>query len=197
MPKIAVIDGYHTLAEMLAAPLQARGHDVRIYSPPLDSHELRRFDPNVMVFGLDRRQIAQDRPITHPDEEVTGFKELLELSTYPPLNLIPFVIIGDSIKEDYMPPGIDYDLFLAFPDEVETYVQRIEEVLDTVRTRRHVSSYHCPTCGSRLTYRGRTDTELFCPKDHTVVVIAGGRCVMRTARGKPTLCSVESLRADK
>lgn len=197
MSKIAIIDGYRTLAEMLAAPLQARGHDTHVFTPPLDSHQLRRFAPDLMVFGLDRRQMAQDRPVEHPVEEITGFAELLELSTYPPLNLVPFIIVGDSIKEDYVPAGIDYDLFIAFPDEVETYVAKIEEVLRTVRTRRHVSSYHCPTCGSRLTYKGRTQSELFCPKCHTVVVLTDGRCVMRTATGKPTMCSVDLLRAEK
>lgn len=194
MSRIAIIDGYRTLAQMLEAPLQSRGHHTQVFTPPLDAHELRRFAPDLMIFGLDRRQTAQDRPIQDPEEDITGFSQLLALSQYGPINMIPFLIVGDSIREDYLPEGIDYDLFLAFPDEVESYVERVEEVLHSVRTRRHISAYHCPTCGSRLTYKGRSSNELLCPKCHTLVVLHDGRCVMRTATGKPVMCSVDLLK---
>jgi hypothetical protein len=98
---------------------------------------------------------------------------------YPAINVIPIILISTGLEESDIPTTVNYDSFLIIPEDAPLYFPKVKELIETVKTRRMISEFVCPNCGSRLTYIVKPAKNLFCPRCHTgVVVIDHDRCLI-------------------
>lgn len=198
MAKICVIDDFEEYAEMLAAPLRQVGHEVLTAVAEqeygVDFERVIRFGPRVITIGLYRNQMAFNRPIQDISKDVLGYVPLTEMEKYPAINAIPILLIGNALEEGDIPTKLPYDAFLVFPRDIKRLIRTIDE-LSKLKTRRRISRYVCPKCGSRLTFAASsTDRDLFCPRCHTVVAIIDSEtCIARDDAGNDLPCSPAKL----
>ena len=200
MHKIVLIDDYVENSEAGASILRRAGYDVLALATefgPLDFDQLIAFDPKVLVLALYKRRIAFGRPVRDPHDDVLGFSILQQMEAYPAINVLPIILTGSCLNEDDLPTSVNYDLFLALPDDVKLLVPKAEELATKVKTRRRISELLCPLCRSRLTYLTRPDS-LFCPRCAAAVsVIDDEHCHAINGKGDTIPCTVEMLRAPR
>ena len=195
MAKLAFIDDHIGYAKLLASPFMVAGHEVQLQTAPVDFEKLMRFRADLIVFGLTRKRITFNRAIQDIHEDVLGYKAIIESEQYPAVNVIPIVLVGVAIEESDIPTSINYDAYLILPDDIDHFVPLVEELASNVKTRRRISDYVCPTCGSRLTYTMKPIRDLFCPRCHTAVTLIddeNGVCTTRGGQQHP--CRIEDLR---
>jgi hypothetical protein len=171
MARVVAIKDFHEYAIMIGALCEAAGHEVYTTSPPIDFEQVVNFRPDVLVVGLFRRRAAFNRPIADPDADIIGLTSCREIEQYPAIKLKPILLLGNGIEELEVPSWVHYDVFLFFPDDMGLFVARLEELATLVKTRRQLSEYLCPSCGSRLTHTMSGPKNLFCPRCHTAVSI--------------------------
>lgn len=194
MAKLAFIDDHQAFADLLATPLREAGHEVHVQTAPVDFERLMQFGPQVIVFGLSRKRTAFNRAVESAQQDVLGYKAIMESEQYPAVNVIPLLLVGVAIEESDIPTAITYDGFLLLPDELDLYVPLVEELATKVKTRRRISGYICPVCGSRLTFTREPVENLFCPKCHTsVALIDDENCTYMHASGRNFQCRIEDL----
>ena len=179
MKKIAVLNDAIEVADMLAAPLRGQGYEVMTALSSVDFEAVLNFGPGLIVLGVHRRAAAFDRPIRSLDADVFGVKPLMDMEHYPAISVIPILLVSTGIKERDLPTSVNYDAFLNLPEDAALYFPKVAELLETVKTRRMISAYVCPNCGSRMTYTTEPARDLFCPRCHTAVaVIDEERCLI-------------------
>jgi len=179
---------------MLAGPLVEAGHETFVETIPVDFERIVRFGPQVIVLGIRRQDRARGRAIEDPERDILGYRAMLEVENYPAFSTIPILILGSGLDEHEIPTRIRYDLFLSLPRDSDLYVPRVEELSRRVKTRRRISGYICPNCGSRLTYSLTPAKDFFCPRCHTVVaLIEGEGALVRYPNEKQELLPVERL----
>ena len=204
MTKVCVIDDYEAYAQLVAAPLRQAGHEVETQvtekEGEIDFEQVIGFSPNVITVGLYRNPIAFNRPIQDLSRDVLGYVPLTAMEKYPAINAIPILLIGNAIEEQDIPTTVGYDAFLVFPRDIKRLLKTVDE-LATMKVRRRISRYVCPTCGSRLTYSASgpgQDQDLFCPRDHTVVAIIDDEtCIAKNEAGLDVPCLVAQLQPPK
>jgi CheY-like chemotaxis protein len=179
MPKIVVLDDVLEVADILAAPLRREGYDVLTDLTSVDFERVLNFKPELIILGIHRRIGAFDRPIASMEEDVYGFKPLVDMEHYPAISVIPIILLSTGLNEQDIPTSINYDSFLTIPEDAPLYFPKVKELIETVKTRRKISEYICPNCGSRLTYTMKSARDLFCPRCHTTVVLVDDEhCLM-------------------
>lgn len=194
MAKVMIIDDLQETIDLLAPPLIGQGHEVLTDVSPIDFERVMAFGPNVITLDLYRRQEAFDRPIQSVEADVIGFAPLVEMENYPAISVIPIILLGNCLQEKDVPTSVNYDLFLSFPRDVKLYFPKVIELAETVKGRRKISGYVCPTCGSRMTYSRARETDLFCPRCHTAVAIIDEEsCLARNSEGEAIACSMQML----
>ena len=169
---------------MAAAPLRSAGHEVLIATIPIDWEQVIDFGPQVVIIALYRKEHAQNGPIQNFETDVLGVKALLEAEEYPAVQVLPILLVGQGVQEGDVPTSLHYDLFLSFPRDVKLYVPKVEELATTVKTRRKLSGYICPCCGSRLVFLTLPAKDLFCPRCHTTVVLTNQRHILYSPRSE-------------
>lgn len=195
MAKVAILDDLQETVDILAPPLVSQGHEVLTDIIPIDFERLMAFKPDLITLDLYRHERAFERPIQNIEADVVGFKSLVAMEQYPAVNLIPIILIGHCLQEKDIPTSVNYDLFLSFPRDIQQYFTKVEEIASTVKTRRRISEYICPVCGSRLTFTQNRTTDLFCPRCHTAVAIINQEsCIARGNDGRKIPCSLDILR---
>ncbi len=171
MARVVIVDAFQTMAQMLASGLRADGHVVLTEVIPIDFERILHFAPQVIVVSLYRMNKAFDRPVVSAERDVLGYIPLISMDQYPALQAcVPIILLGTGLHERDIPAGVDYDLFLSLPKDIELFRPRVEELAEGAKGRRKISPYACPHCGSRLTYTSSPD-DLFCPRCHTAVAI--------------------------
>lgn len=171
MRKIAVLNDVAEVAEILAAPLKGQSYEVMTAITSVDFERVINFGPELIVLGVHRRIAAFDRPIQNLEADVYGFKPLVDMEHYPAISIIPIILISTGLKESDLPTSLNYDSFLVIPEDTPLYYPKVIELMETVKTRRKLSAYVCPNCGSRMTYTVKPVRDLFCPRCHTAVVV--------------------------
>lgn len=170
MARVAIIDSFQTIAQMLASVLGEAGHEVLTELIPVDFERLLHFAPQVIVVSLYRMNKAFDRPIECAELDILGYVPLVSKDRYPALSYVPTALLGTGLHERDIPEGADYDVFLSLPKDIDIVKVKVDELARKAMGRRKISRYVCPHCGSRLTYLTRPD-DLFCPRCHAVVAI--------------------------
>lgn len=194
MAKVMIIDDLQETIDLLAPPLTGQGHEVLTDVSPIDFERVMAFRPDVITLDLYRRKEAFDRPIRTVEEDVIGFAPLVEMEHYPAISVIPIILLGNCLQEKDVPTSVNYDLFLSFPSDVKLYFPKVIELAETVKSRRKISGYVCPTCGSRLTSRSTREADLFCPRCHTAVaIIDDTTCLARNRAGESIACTMQML----
>ena len=171
MRKIAVLNDIPEFARILAAPLREQGFEMMIEVASIDFERLLRFGPNLIILCLNRRLKTFNRPLKSIEEDVIGFKPLVEMEHYPAINIIPIMLVTTGLNEQDLPTTVNYDAFLTLPEDASLYYSLAAELVETVKSRRKISAFVCPHCGSRLTFTVAPARNLFCPRCHTGVVI--------------------------
>jgi len=196
MARVAIIDAFQTMAKMLASVLREAGHEVLTELIPVDFERILHFDPQVIVVSLYRMNKAFDRPIDRAERDILGFIPLISMDQYPALNFcVPIALLGTGLHERDIPAGVDYDVFLSLPKDIDLFRAKVEELASKAKGRRRISRYACPHCGSRLTYTSSPD-DLFCPRCQTVVTILDDTNCLYTRPDVPERsipCKVEQL----
>lgn len=194
MAKVYILDDLQETIDILAPPLRDAGHDVMTDISPIDFERIMRFRPDVITLNLYRKLEAFDRPIQSIESDVLGFIPLMEMERYPAISVIPIILLGNCLQEKDVPTSINYDLFLSFPRDVTLYLPKVVEIAATVKSRRKISTYVCPRCGSRLTFTLNREDDLFCPRCHTAVaIVTSDTCIARTTEGTPFPCDMAAL----
>ena len=195
MAKVMILDDLQETIDLLAPPLREQGHEVLTDVSPIDFERVMRFRPDVITLDLYRKIEAFDRPIRNVEEDVIGFTPLVEMEHYPAIGIIPIILLGNCLQEKDVPTSVNYDLFLSFPRDVKLYFPKVIEIATMVKTRRRISDYVCPCCGSRLTFTSSRLDDLFCPRCHTAVaIIYPDACIARAPDGSKVPCDMASLR---
>jgi hypothetical protein len=199
MRRVAVLDDVVEVADILAAPLRGEGYEAMTELTSVDFERVINFKPELIILGVHRRVCAFDRPIRNLEDDVYGFKPLVDMEHYPAISVIPIILISTGIKESDLPTTLNYDVFLIIPEDTPLYFPKVKELIDTVKTRRMISEYVCPNCGSRLTYTAKPAKNLFCPRCHTgVVVIDQEHCLISEPESHQTRpASMDLIRAHK
>lgn len=194
MAKIAILDDYEALAKLTSGPLAVAGYDVRIWTSPVDFDEVMDFGPNLIDINLYRNEDAFDRPIRNLEEDILGFKPLVELEKYPAAQITPILLVGIGICERDVPTSLRYDLFLTFPKDIDLFLPGVLDLTARKKGRRRVSGKVCPKCNSRLTFT-TDNTSLFCPRCHTAVVLINEEDCLYQSPGddKSTPCKTDQL----
>jgi hypothetical protein len=194
MPRIAVINQQRVLAEMFAGPLVQAGHEVLTLGVPIDFEALLRFEPALIVIGLDRSQKAANRPIESPDDMV-GYAAIAEMETYPAIAVVPILLVANAVTARDVSTRLPYDAFLAFPEDGPRYLPTVASLIGKPKTRRKISPYGCPHCGGRLTYIRRPLRDLFCPRCHTAVTLFDDKQCRMSIRslGRCEPCTIAQL----
>jgi hypothetical protein len=188
MARVAAIKDFYEYALMIGALCKAAGHEVHTTSPPIDFEQVVGFHPDVLVVGLFRRRTAFNRPIGNPDEDIIGLASCREIEQYPAIKVKPILLLGNGIEELEVPSWVHYDVFLFFPDDMGLFLARLDELATVVKTRRKLSRYLCPSCGSRLTYTQPVEKNLFCPRCHTAVSLLSDTDCLYLPRGSQVSC---------
>lgn len=179
MPRVAVLNDILEVANILAAPLRGEGYEVMTDLTAIDFERVLSFKPQLIILGVHRKIGAFNRPIRSLEDDVLGFKPLVDMERYPAISVIPIILISTGLLERDIPTTVNYDSFLIIPEDATLYFPKVKELIETVKTRRKISEYVCPNCGSRLTYTTRPAMNFFCPRCHTgVVVIDDQRCLI-------------------
>lgn len=186
MHKIVVLNDVLEVADILAAPLRREGYDVLTDLTSVDFERVLNFKPELIILGVHRRICAFDRPIASLEEDVYGFKPLVDMEHYPAISVIPIILLSTGLKEQDIPTSVNYDSFLTIPEDAPLYFPKVKELIETVKTRRKISAYICPNCGSRLTYTIKPARDLFCPRCHTGVVLVDDEHCLITEPGSLT-----------
>ncbi len=195
MAKVMILDDLQETIDLLAPPLHAQGHEVLTDVSPIDFERIMRFKPDVITLNLYRKFEAFDRPIRTIEEDVDGYAPLIEMEGYPAIGVIPIILLGNCLQEKDIPTSINYDLFLSFPRDVSLYFPKVIEIATTVKSRRRISEFVCPHCGSRLTFTPHRQDDLFCPRCHTAVAIVDHEtCIARSSEGNSLPCDMSALR---
>lgn len=195
MAKVAIFDDLQEMIAILAPPLVGQGHEVFTDVSPIDFERVLEFGPEVITLDLYRDPQAFDRPISNIETDVQGFKPLVEMEKYPAINVIPIILIGNCLQEKDVPTSVNYDIFLSFPQDIKLYFPKVVELATMVKTRRRISEFVCPKCGSRLTFTKTPAVDLFCPRCHSsVAIIPGNGCIARDADGKSIPCTMDLLK---
>ncbi len=198
MARVVIVDDLQETIDILAPPLVSQGHEVLTDISPIDFERVMAFKPDVLTLDLYRRLEAFDRPIQNIEADVIGFKPLVEMEQYPAISVIPIILIGNCLQEKDIPTSVNYDLFLSLPGDVKLYFPKVVEIATTVKTRRQISDYVCPHCGSRLTFTGKRRTDFFCPRCHTAVALIDDEsCIAHTSDGRKLPCTLDMLRPPK
>lgn len=194
MAKVFILDDLQETIDILAPPLREQGHEVMTDVSPIDFERIMRFRPEVITLNLYRKLEAFDRPIQSVEADVLGFTPLVEMEHYPAISVIPIILLGNCLQEKDVPTSINYDLFLSFPRDATLYLPKVVEIASTVKSRRKISEYVCPRCGSRLTFTLNRENDLFCPRCHTAVaIIPPDTCIARTTEGQTIPCDMAAL----
>ncbi len=194
MAKVACVKDYLEYARMIAALVREEGHEALAMAPPVDFDRLLDFGPQVLVIGLFRQRCAFNRPIQDLPKDVLGLVTLRELEAYPAIRTLPLIVLGNGIEEHEVPTTMNYDLYLFFPDDMHLFLPKLDEVAAKVKSRRTISPHVCPACGSRLTFTGNQDQDLFCPRcGVAVAIINRERCIARNADGLDIPCSLDRI----
>lgn len=188
MAKVAAIKDFYEYALMIGCLCEHGGHTVLAQSPPVDFEAVARFGPDALVVGLFRKQAAFDRPIVDAAEDIFGLETAREVEEYPAMRMTPLLLLGNGIVEREVPNWFHYDLFLYFPDDMHLFLPKVEELALKVKTRRTLSGYICPNCGSRLTFSQKPAKDLFCPRCHTAVSIIDDRSCIYLLKGSGPSC---------
>lgn len=199
MLNIVLLNDHPMVLKALEVPLTEAGHRVLADVSPIDWDAVVRFKPQVIVAGISRSKEAVGRPIADPAEDVIGYRALMDMRQYPAITAVPIVVVGMGIGERELPVPTHYDLFLYFPDDMESFVPRIEEVTRTIKRRRLISAYRCPNpgCDSRLTYTRERDRDLFCPKcGSAVAVLDDDHAIWRGPRGQQEAAHLADMRVE-
>lgn len=199
MLRIALLNDHQMVLTALEAPLIQAGHQVRSDVSPIDWEAVVRFDPQVIIAGISRSREAVGRAILDPSEDAVGYRALLDMRNYPAITAVPIVLVGMGIDERELPVPTHYDLFLYFPDDMETFVPRIEELTRTLKRRRTISEYRCPNpgCDSRLTHTRDRERDLFCPKcGSAVAILDDDQAIWRGPSGKHEPANLAEMRVD-
>jgi Zn finger protein HypA/HybF involved in hydrogenase expression len=198
MQRVAVLDDVLAVADILAAPLRVAGYDVLTDLTSIDFERVLNFKPELIILGLHRRIAAFDRPIQRVEEDLFGIKPLQDMEHYPAISVMPILLVSTGLKEADIPTSVNYDSFLIIPEEAELYLPKVKELIETVKTRRKISQYVCPNCGSRLVYT-KSEKDLFCPRCHTTVSVVDDKHCLVTSPGlfesKP--CEMAAIRPHK
>jgi len=194
MAKVYILDDLQETVDILAPPLRDEGHEIMTDIAPIDFERIMRFKPDVITLNLYRKLEAFDRPIESLEADVLGFIPLVEMERYPAISVIPIILLGNCLQEKDVPTSINYDLFLSFPRDATLYLPKVVEIAATVKSRRKISRYICPRCGSRLTFTATRQDDLFCPRCHTAVAIVNpDTCIARTNEGNSFPCDMAAL----
>jgi hypothetical protein len=195
MAKIAVLDDYEGHAHIFSAPLSLAGHEVLTEVIPINWERVLDFGPQVISVVLYRQRGAFNRPIVQPTKDILGFEAILEMEKYPAIQIVPIVLVGNAIEESDVPTSISYDLFLTFPNDIDLYLPKLEELANRVKSRRKISGYLCPNCKSRLVFIKQPAIDLFCPRCHTVVSLINDKdCLLAIGGAGPSVpCKVVDL----
>ncbi|MFN3429340.1 MAG: hypothetical protein ACK46X_05250 [Candidatus Sericytochromatia bacterium] len=183
MPRIVVLDDVLEVANILAAPLRGEGYEVMTDLTAIDFERVLSFKPQLIILGVHRRVEAFNRPIRQLEDDVFGFKPLVDMERYPAISVIPIILVSTGLQERDIPTTVNYDSFLIIPEDAKLYFPKVKELIETVKTRRKISKYICPNCGSRLTYTNRPAADFFCPRCHTGVVVIDERHCLITDPG--------------
>lgn len=183
MRRVAVLDDVIEVADILAAPLREERYEVMTSLTSIDFEAIINFGAQLIILGVHRRVSAFDRPIRNLEADVFGFKPLVDMEHYPAISVIPIILISTGLKESDLPTSLNYDLFLVLPEDAPLYFPKAKELIETVKTRRQISQYVCPNCGSRLTYTQKPGKDLFCPRCHTAVVVIDSQHCLITEPG--------------
>lgn len=197
MARVAIIEDFQTLAQMLASVLREAGHEVLTEIIPVDFERIGHFAPQVIVVSLHRMNKAFDRPIERAEQDILGYIPLMSLERYPAINCLPIVLLGTGLHERDIPGSVNYDVFLSFPKDSGIFRLKVEELALRAKGRRKISRYVCPHCGSRLSYHANPD-DLFCPRCHTAVaIIDDENCLysLRDVMERSIPCKVAQLLA--
>lgn len=197
MSRVAVLDDHQTVLKALAKPLEDAGHETLLELAPLNFERIAEFSPEVIIVGLARKAEAQNRPIDDVTEDVLGYKALVDLRDYPALNAIPTIVVGIGLLERDVPIEAHYDLFLAFPEDMDLFERKVGE-LAKVKKKREISAYICPNpaCSSRLLFMKRPIKDLFCPKCGTAVAFVDEeKCIWLGPDGHHYPCAIKDLLA--
>lgn len=169
MAKVACLKDFYEYAVMIAALCECGGHTAFKSQHPVDFEAVIDFGPDLVVLGLFRKRSAYNRPLVNLEEDVLGLATARDIESYPAIRVKPILLLGNGIEAREVPDWFHYDLFLFFPDDLPLFLPKVEELATRVKTRRTLSCYICPHCGSRLTYVHNAAKELFCPRCHTAV----------------------------
>lgn len=195
MARVVILDDLQETIDVLEPPLRAQGHEVLTDISPIDFERILRFNPDIITLDLYRKLEAFDRPIQSIEEDVIGYIPLVEMERYPAVGVIPIILLGNCLQERDIPTSVNYDLFLSFPRDMKLYFPKLVEIASTVKTRRKISGYVCPRCGSRLTYTSHREADLFCPRCHTAVAIINDEsCIARAPDGQSIPCDLAALK---
>lgn len=194
MAKVAIIKPYFEYAKMIGALVEEGGHETLLEVPPVDWERVMNFGPEALVTGVFRKRIAFNRPIENFKDEVLGSDIVETIQSYPAIWSTPTLLLGNAVEERDVPLTLRYDLFLIFPDDMFVFLRSLDELTKMVKSKRKVSGYICPNCGSRLTYLKEPVKDLFCPRCHTAVAIIDHEsCLAQDADGKQIACDLSQI----
>lgn len=199
MLNIVLLNDHPMVLKALEGPLTEAGHRVLADVSPIDWDAVVHFEPQVIVAGISRSKEAAGRPIADPAEDVIGYRALMDLRQYPAITAVPIAIVGMGIDERELPVPTHYDLFLYFPDDMDSFVPRIEELPRTIKRRRLISGFRCPNpgCDSRLTYTRERDRDLFCPKcGSAVAMLDDDHAIWRGPSGQQEAAHLDDMRVE-
>ena len=195
MAKFAVVDSYLEYAALAAAPLRERGHEVLIDTVPFDWDEVLAFGPQVIVFAIYRQDVAFNRPIQDPAQDILGFDAICEANAFPAIKAVPLVILAFGLHETDFEPPCGYNLFLTLPRDLALYPTKVAELAERRKARSKLSGYLCPNpgCRSRLVYFSK-EHDLFCPRcGSAIAIIDAAHCTWLGPDGHTRACTVADL----
>lgn len=129
MARVLCIDDYPLYAEMVALMLEKKGgHTVKTEIVPLDLEEVRRYDPDVIVVNLVRKQEVLGSPLHDFASEVDGAKALHALVESPLTEQYALIITAIAVEERAIPKGIPYLAFIEIPQKLDMLNQAVIKV---------------------------------------------------------------------
>lgn len=128
MARVLCIDDYPLYAEMVAAMLREKGHEVLALTVPLALDEALAFEPGVILLNLVRKAEVLGRPISHFETEVDGAKALIALGRHAAAGRIPLIVTALAVEESALPPGLRYEAFVNIPSGLPQLLVAIEQI---------------------------------------------------------------------
>ncbi|HBN07596.1 MAG TPA: hypothetical protein DD435_02765 [Cyanobacteria bacterium UBA8530] len=173
MARIATISDNREYSEMTKWLLERHEHTVEAQTNPVDFEQLFAFKPEILIVTVGRRATAIARPIEDYMRDVIGSETLRILESYPPVYLLPVIVVGIGIQEHELRTRLRLRRFVRFPEDLYQLIvdpEGLSRFGEEQRSRR-VSPYGCPNCSAQMIFVGQSVHDLFCRRCYSVVSV--------------------------